>query len=66
MKITIIHKNMKREMIDARDGIIAISPKRMKDKMRHIPLSEVSAIYVDRKKRVSSISLEPEERVLAI
>lgn len=66
MKITIRRPDRTTEEYQVEDGVFFFMPKGPGQVMKNIPLAEVSAIYNNSKKRVSSVSLEPEERVLAI
>ncbi len=67
MKITIRRPNGTTEEHWIEKGMLFFLPQGNNEAVKNISLTEISAIYNNsNKKRVSSVSLEPEERVLAI
>ena len=66
MKITIRRPDGATEEHWIEKGMLFFLPQGDDEVVKSIPLADISAIYNNSKKRVSSVSLEPEERVLAI
>ncbi len=65
MKITVAYRDLEKEVLSVQDGSIAMLLQVPETEVKHIPLSEVSAVVLDtQEKKRKRLSLEPEERVL--